>query len=199
MSDLILQEHDLGLTWVHGDEAMRRASHALVDDGRVWIIDPTDEDEAMDRVATLGEPAAVLQLLDRHNRDCAQLARRLQVPHISLPEVLPQAPFDPFWVVRRKGWNEVALDWPGRKALIVAEAVGTGPYFTVGGAAVGVHPLLRLRPPRSLARPALQHLLVGHGEGVHGRNAAVALKAALDHSRRDIPRLLIKLPFAARG
>ena len=112
MSDLILQEHDLGLTWVHR-EAMARASHALVDDERVWLIDPTDEDEALDRVAALGEPAGVLQLLDRHNRACAQVARRLQVPHIDLPEVLPQAPFDPVWVVRRKGWNEVALDWPG--------------------------------------------------------------------------------------
>lgn len=199
MSDLTLQEHDLGLTWVHHDEVMRRASHALVDDGRVWLIDPTDEDEALDRVAALGEPAAVLQLLDRHNRDCAQIARRLQVPHISLPEVLPQAPFDPVWVVRRKGWNEVALDWPGRKALIVAEAVGTGPYFAVGSSPVGVHPLLRLRPPRSLARPAIDHLLMGHGEGIHGPNAAVSLKAALDHSRRDIPRMLVKLPFAGRG
>jgi hypothetical protein len=199
MSELTFQEHDLGLTWVHGDEVMRRASHALVDDGRVWLIDPTDEDEALDRVATLGEPAAVLQLLDRHNRACSQIARRLQVPHIALPEVLPQAPFDPVWVVRRKGWNEVALDWPGRRALIVAEAVGSGPYFVVGRSAVGVHPLLRLRPPRTLARPSIQHLLLGHGEGVHGRNTAVSLKAALDHSRRDIPRLMLKLPFAARG
>jgi hypothetical protein len=198
MSDLILQEHDLGLTWVH-KETMARAAHALVDDGRVWLIDPTDEDEALDRVAALGEPAGVLQLLDRHNRDCAQIARRLQVPHIELPEVLPQAPFDPVWVVRRKGWNEVALDWPGRKALVVAEGVGTGPLFKVGKDPVGVHPLLRLKPPRSLARPAIEHLLMGHGEGVHGPNAAVALRAALDHSRRDIPRLLVKAPFLMRG
>ena len=198
MSDLILQEHDLGLTWVH-KEAMARAAHALVDDGRVWLIDPTDEDEALDRAAALGEPAGVLQLLDRHNRDCAQIARRLQVPHIALPEVLPQAPFDPVWVVRKKGWNEVALDWPARKALIVAEVVGTGPLYKVGKDAVGVHPLLRIRPPRSIARPAIEHLLMGHGEGVHGPNSAVALKAALDHSRRDIPRLLVKAPFLLRG
>ena len=198
MSDLILQEHDLGLTWVHR-EAMARASHALVDDGRVWLIDPTDEDEALDRVAALGEPAGVLQLLDRHNRACAQVARRLQIPHIDLPEVLPQAPFDPVWVVRRKGWNEVALDWPGRRALVVAEAVGTGPLYKVGPDPVGVHPLLRLRPPRSLARPAIEHLLMGHGEGVHGPNTALALKAALDHSRRDIPRLVVKAPFRLRG
>ena len=163
MSDLILQEHDLGLTWVHR-EAMARASHALVDDGRVWLIDPTDEDEALDRVAALGEPAGVLQLLDRHNRACAQVARRLQIPHIDLPE-----------------------------------AVGTGPLYKVGNDPVGVHPLLRLRPPRSLARPAIEHLLMGHGEGVHGPNTALALKAALDHSRRDIPRLVVKAPFRLRG
>ena len=40
---------------------------------------------------------------------------------------------------------------------------------------------------------------MGHGEGVHGRNTAVSLKAALDHSRRDIPRLVLKLPFTARS
>ena len=74
-----LETHDLGLTWVI-DEPFARASHALADDGRVWIVDPVDDAEALDAVAGLGEPVAVLQLLDRHNRDCAAVASRLGVP-----------------------------------------------------------------------------------------------------------------------
>ena len=50
---------------------MARASHALATEGAVWVVDPVDWPEAIDRALTLGRPAAVLQLLDRHNRDCA--------------------------------------------------------------------------------------------------------------------------------
>ena len=45
---------------------MRRTSHALVAGGRVWLTDPVDNPELEDRVRALGEPAGVLQLLDRH-------------------------------------------------------------------------------------------------------------------------------------
>ena len=44
---------------------------------------------AIERALTLGEPAGVLQLLDRHNRDCAALAARLGVPHLVAPTSLP--------------------------------------------------------------------------------------------------------------
>ncbi|HEV2076205.1 MAG TPA: hypothetical protein VGR10_08185, partial [Thermoleophilaceae bacterium] len=68
-----VEEHDLGLSWVV-EEAMERASHALADAGRVWLVDPVDVPEATERALALGRPAAVLQLLDRHPRDCAALA-----------------------------------------------------------------------------------------------------------------------------
>ena len=45
-------------------------------------------------------------------------------------------------VVQVPRWREVALWWPQRKALVVAEAVGTGRYFAVGPGPVGVHPWL---------------------------------------------------------
>ena len=80
-----IEEHASGITWVI-DEPMARASHALVDDGRVWIIDPVDDKEAMEKVVALGKPVAVFQLLDRHNRDCEAIAKRLDVPHVTQPD-----------------------------------------------------------------------------------------------------------------
>ncbi|HMJ32753.1 MAG TPA: hypothetical protein VK501_02460 [Baekduia sp.] len=189
-----IHEHALGLTWVM-DDAMQRAAHALVaDDGRVWLVDPVDDPAAMERVAALGEPAGVLQLLDRHNRDCTALAQRLGVPHFSVPDALPNGPFTPERVVRNRFWNEVALWWPQRRALIVAEALGTAPAFAVGAGPVGVHPMLRLRPPHQLKAFDAEHLLVGHGPPVHGPHTAEAIAEAIDHAWRDTPRLLLKLP-----
>ena len=64
-----LHRHDLGLSWV-SDDPLERACHALADAGRVWLIDPVDDAAALAAAAELGEPAAVVQLLDRHGRDC---------------------------------------------------------------------------------------------------------------------------------
>jgi hypothetical protein len=189
-----IHEHDLGLTWVM-DEAMQRASHAVVDDqGRVWLVDVVDDPEALERVAALGEPAGVLQLLDRHNRDNAAIAARLGVPHFRVPRALPEAPLSPQKVVQNRLWREVALWWPQRRALIVAEALGTAPAFAVGSGPVGVHPMLRLLPPHQLKAFSPEHLLVGHGPPVHGPGTATAIEDAIDHSWRDTPRLLLKLP-----
>ena len=189
-----IHQHALGLTWVM-DEAMERASHALVDDrDRVWLVDPVDDPDAMEQVAALGEPAGVLQLLDRHGRDCAALAERFGVPLFKVPAALPEAPFGSLRVVRNRLWNEVALWWPARRALVVAEALGTAPAFAVGAGPVGVHPVLRLRPPHQLKGLPAEHLLVGHGPPVHGPETTDAIAQAIDHSWRDTPRLLLKLP-----
>lgn len=72
-----VEEHERGLTWVVV-EPMQRAFHALADDGRVWLVDPLDGPE-VGAAEALGEPAGVLQLLDRHDRDCAAIAARLRV------------------------------------------------------------------------------------------------------------------------
>jgi len=176
------------------DERFARASHALADGGRVWLVDPVDEPSAMEKVAELGEPAAVLQLLDRHARDCAAIASRLGVPHVALPDALPDTPFQVVPVISWRHWKEVALWWPEREALIVAEAVGTPPMFALGTGPVGVHPGLRLTPPRVLAGYRPSHLLVGHGPPREGSQTADELAAALARSRRDIPRMLVKLP-----
>ena len=78
--------------------------------------------------------------------------------------------------------------------LLVAEALGTIPFFCAGEEPAGVHPLLRPWPPRSLRGLAPDHLLVGHGEGIHHQPAALesALQdgAAADPAlaRRALPR-----------
>ncbi len=190
-------ESALGFSWV-AEEAMTRTSHAFTADGRVWLVDPVDWPEAIERARSLGEPAAVLQLLDRHNRDCAAFAARLGVPHLVAPAAVPDSPFEVVEVKRWKRWQEVALWWPEPRVLVVAEAIGTNRFFTGGRGAVGVHLILRLTPPKPLARLEPEHLLVGHGEGVHGLDAATAIGEALRRSRRDLPRLLATLPFSAR-
>ena len=191
-------ETEFGFSWI-ADEAMTRTSHCLAAGGRVWLVDPVDWPEAIERARSLGEPAGVLQLLDRHNRDCAAMAARLGVPHLVAPRAVPDSPFEVVEVKRWKRWQEVALWWPEPRLLVVAEAIGTNRFFTGGRSAVGVHLLLRLTPPKTLAPFEPEHLLVGHGEGLHGPEAAVALCEALSRSRRDLLQLLAKLPFMLRS
>jgi hypothetical protein len=194
-----IHEHALGLTWVM-DDAMERAAHALRDDDRrVWLIDPVDDDAALERAAALGAPAGVIQLLDRHNRDCAPLAARLGVPHLRVPDQLPGTPFTAHRVVRNRLWREVALWWPARKALVVAEALGTAPAFAVGDGPVGIHPMLRLLPPNGLKAFGPEHLLVGHGAPLHGPEVAAQVDRAIARSRHDVPKLMLKLPALIRA
>jgi hypothetical protein len=164
---------------------MRRCSHALLVDGRVWVIDPLEWTEAEERIRALGEPAGVVQLLDRHNRDCAKVAERLGVPHLLLPDALP--PFEVVRTVDGPGWHERALWWPEGRVLVAADALGTANYFLARGERLAVHPILRFFPPKRLRQFAPASVLVGHGEGVHDR-AAEALQEALRTARRRLPR-----------
>lgn len=170
---------------------MERAFHALVDEGKVWLVDPLDGPE-MEAAAELGEPAGVLQLLDRHNRACAGIAARLGVPHLKVPDSVPDSPFEAIAAVRVPGWKETALWWPRRQALVVAEAIAANPMHT-GGRRLGVHLFLRAWPPRSLRGYRPRHLLLGHGPGIHGPEAATELEAAYARSRHDLPRVLLGL------
>jgi hypothetical protein len=175
---------------------MRRTSHALEVDGRVWLFDVVDWPGLDETIGELGEPAGVVQLLDRHSRDCAAVARRFGVPHHVVPHALPGTPFELRPVVRRRWWREVALWWPERRLLLVADVLGTIPFFRAGAEPAGLHPMLRLWPPRSLRGLEPEHLLVGHGEGVHHHPAA--LESALRTARRRIPRWLLGLPRVVR-
>ena len=186
-----------GFSWIV-DDPMTRTSHALAADGRVWIVDPVRHQPALERAMALGAPVAVVQLLDRHNRDCAAIAAELGAPHLVVPDTLPGTPFAVVSVREARGWREIALWWPAEKTLVVAEAVGTNPFFTAGRDPVGVHLLLRLTPPRAaLALFEPEHLLVGHGEGVHGEEASTALCTALAGARTGLVHLVPRIPAFA--
>jgi hypothetical protein len=46
-----IQRHVLGVTWVE-QSAMARAGHGLLDDGRVWLIDPYEDAIATTAIAS---------------------------------------------------------------------------------------------------------------------------------------------------
>jgi hypothetical protein len=186
-----------GIGWI-ADDLSTRTSHALAANGKVWFVDALDWEEGLERALALGEPAGVIQLLDRHDRDCAAVAQRLGVPHYFVPASAAGSPFTFVPVVRWRHWRECALWWPDTKTLVLADALGTNPFNTAGKAPLGVHLLLRLTPPRRLARLEPARILVGHGEGVH-EAAAPALRQALATSRRGLPGLLLRLPLAGRS
>jgi len=191
-----VDEQDWGFGWIAPERPqLRLTSHALLAEGGVWVVDPLEGEGVEDRIRALGEPAGVIQLLDRHTRDCAAFARRLGVRHHVVPSV-GIGPFEAIPLVQRSHWQESGLWWPERRVLVCADAFGTVPhYFALGGERIGVHPLLRLTPPRRLAHLEPEHVLCGHGEGVH-EHAAGAVLEALAHARRRLPRLLFEGPAA---
>jgi hypothetical protein len=153
----------------------------------VWIFDPIAWEPAIERIAVLGKPAGVVQLLDRHKRDCAEVATLLGVAHFAVPDhELPG--LEPIVVVDFRWWHELAVWVPSRQALVCADALGTAPYFRTPDEPLGVHPLLRLKPPRVLGRYEPQHVLCGHGAGVHGPETPAAVREALATARRRLPR-----------
>jgi hypothetical protein len=123
----------------------------------------------------------------------AALAEPLGVPLLSVPDAVPDSPFSVVRVIRNRLWREAALWWPERRALVVAEVLGTAPAFALG-AAVGVHPMVRMTPPGVLRGIDPEVLLVGHGGPVSGAAVADDVDRAIAHSRRDAPKLVLKLP-----
>ena len=184
-------EQEWGIGWIAADpQFMQRCSHALVVDRKVWLIDAVDGDGVEERVRALGEPAGVVQLLDRHRRDCATLAKTLGVPlHVTPFQLVPETPFQPLRIVRTRMWTEIALWWPEHRVLVCGDALGTAPYYRTASERLAVHPLLRFLPPQRLGGLEPAHILVGHGEGIHER-AGDALEEALGTSSRRIPKWL---------
>ena len=191
MSFRFCDEDESWFGWV-AEGRVTRTSHALAVEGGVWLVDAVAWAEAEDRARSLGTPAGVIQLLDRHNRDCAEVAARLGVPHYRVPDRV-DAPFELVRVVNLRVWRELALWWPERRVLVTADALGTTGYFTFGAERIGLHPLLRLFPPRALARLDPEVVLVGHGDGI--RDASDAFREALTAPTRRV----LRLPKRLRG
>lgn len=189
-----------GVTWIaHPEEGMQRASHALVTDGGVWLVDPVDTAELDDRIAQHGEVTGVVVLLDRHERDSAEVARRHDVPVTRPSGVtrefdaptrdesghLPGTDYEFLSVTDWPGWREVGL-WNG-ETLVVPESLGTNPFALAVGERLGFNPVARLAPPKHLAEYDPDRILVGHGQPVRD-GATPALREALANARRRLPR-----------
>ena len=182
--------------WIaHPDEGMQRASSAVVTASGILVVDPVDFDGLDVALGRLGLVAGVVQLLDRHSRDVAPVAARHAAP-VLVPRALggegERLAIDgvhELTVLAMRGWHEAALWLPDRGLLICTEAVGTAEYYLArDGDALGIHPLLRLRPPAgALAGIEPSVIAVGHGAPIV-QGAAAALAVALRRSRRDLPR-----------
>ena len=201
----VIDRFEGGVGWfAHPDETMQRASHAVESDGDLWILDPVDVDGLDDLLAEYAEPAGVVVLLDRHKRDSAAIANRHDVP-VYVPEWMDgveselDAPvqrfsgelgdFDVWRLIDNPLWQEAAL-FDG-ETLVVPEALGTASYFLAPGEELGVHPMLRVLPPKRLGEYSPDRLLVGHGAGIDER-VGDTVRKALASSRRSAPSLYLK-------
>ena len=211
-----IDRFDRGVGWIaYPEETMERASHALAvpneesDDADVWVIDPVDAPGLDDLLAEFGEVAGVVCGIDRHKRDCAAVATRHDVA-VHVPEWMTgvaeefDAPVERFGrrladtgfeAIRIRNssvppWQEVGL-FDG-ETLVVPESLGTAAYFRGDRERLGVHPLLRLTPPReALSGLNPDRVLVGHGVGVLD-DASTAVERALADSRRKAPGLYVR-------
>ena len=190
--ELRFDEFEHGLEWVPENDKLARTSHAVVAGDRVWLTDVVDGPGLDERIAALGAPAAVIQLLDRHGRDNAAVAERLGVPLHKTPLAdVEGAPFIVLPISKWRFWREIAIWLAAERILVCADALGSIGYFRAEDEPFGVHPLLRLFPPRrALGDLEPEHLLFGHGPGYHGAEAPRMLREALATSRRRLPRAL---------
>ena len=209
-TDPAFTSHDAGFTWIaHPDEDMQRASHAVVgENGGVWVVDPVDAEGLDELLAEYGEVAGVVVLLNRHKRDAAAIARRHDVS-VHVPDFmdavaqdldapvervytdLGESGFGVHELIDNAFWKEAIIYGEHDDTLVVPEALGTAEYFLVGEERVGVHPALRLKPPKRLRRFDPERVLVGHGAGIH-EDASEAIQTALSGARRRTPRLYAK-------
>ncbi|MEK6274685.1 MAG: hypothetical protein AABM30_05035 [Actinomycetota bacterium] len=187
-------EFEHGFAWSREEDRLQRTSHAIRVEGRVWLTDAVDGPGVDERIRALGEPAGVVQLVDRHKRDGATVAERLGIALHTVPFTdVPGAPFVVLPLVRRRFWRETALWFPERRILVCGDALGSLGYFRARNEPFGVHPLLRLFPPRrTFGSLEPEHILFGHGDGAHGPTAAPALREALATARRRLPRALLR-------
>ena len=198
------------LVWIaDGADPQQRASTAIRLDAGVLLVDAVDAPGLDELLAPLGRVIGVCTLLDRHRRDCGAVARRHGCP-LYVPSTLAGRgePLDLAGVQERAilaapGWNESALWLPERRLLVCADALGTTGWFRAADDdPIGVHPLLRPRPPRgALGGLDPEAVCVGHGAPLATR-AGAAVEQALRTARSGLPRAWLRaarLTAAALG
>lgn len=202
----VVDRFDRGVGWIaYPGEAMQRASHIVESEGKLWVFDPVDAEGVDDLIAEFdADVGGVVVGLARHERDAEAVAARHDAP-VYVPRWMNGVAEDAAVPVERFGdelagfaverlidnplWQE-AVFFDGA-TLLVPEALGTVAYFRSASEQLGVHPMLRLLPPRSLRQYAPERLLVGHGQGVF-EDPSRAIRTALDGSRKRAPSLYLR-------
>lgn len=194
------------LSWVaYPNEMMERASVMIDTQAGRYAIDPVDCTGLDSEIDRFGGLDGVAVIMDRHSRNARAIAARHDVPVFvpadakrisaaiggplaSLEEALEPSDFEVRWLVFNRFWEEAMLYRPTDGTLVVPETLGTASHFTTGAERIGVHPLMRIRPPRRTFRDlTLTRLFVGHGSPVlevEDDELAMTLSAA----RRRLPR-----------
>jgi hypothetical protein len=177
----------------------------LVLDAGVLVLDPVDVPGLEQELASAGHVIGVATLLDRHQRDAEQLARRLDAPRLTPRALggpgLGLSGVDERTVIARRGWHESLLWLPGRRLLYCSETLGTAPFFLASSSdRLGMHPLARAFPPRA-AFEGLEPVVMAFGHGPPlADGSAEAMREVLRTARRHLPRHWVRLlPSAVRA
>jgi hypothetical protein len=192
--------------WLLGpSDPQTRASCAVVCDAGTFLVDPVDCEGLDELLGRLPAVFGVVTLLDRHQRDAAAIAARLDAPRL-IPRVLGGEGVGIDGVEERvvfasRRWHEALLWVPDRRLLVCAEVLGTAPWdLARSGDPLGLHPFARPWPPRRAFEgidPAV--IAVGHGPPLT-EHAADAMHRVLGGARRQLPRAWLRLvPEAIRA
>lgn len=188
-----------GMTWMaHREPQMQRASHALLDDDDIWLVDPLDAGGLDEELDALGTVAGIVVLDSQHGRHADRLAVRHDVA-IHVPTCLPEdthavsdfdtpveffddeladTGFELVWErVSEPIWYEGVLYHPERRTLVIPDTLMTA-HLTVQIGRLEVVPFWRFWPPTDLADLNVERILVGHGDPVTD-NAQTALEEAV--------------------
>lgn len=204
----VLTRWEHGLTWMaHPDAQMQRASHALVANDEVWLVDPLDAADLDEEIAALGTVAGVVVLGSEHHRHADRLAARHEVS-IYLPgwfeeeakdfeapvvEFIEELADTGFRALKLKEgfWQEAGLYHPERRTLAVSDTFMTA-LFTGQEGRVELFPPARLDPPHeAFDGLAIDRLLVGHGEPVV-ENVEERIQRALAMNYRSTPGAFLR-------
>lgn len=199
----VVRRWEHGRTWMaHPEAQMQRASHALVANGEVWLVDPLDAADLDEELAALGPVAGVVLLGSEHHRHADRLAARhgvsihlpawfeedakdFEAPVVEFTDGLADTGFRAI-ELKEGFWQEAGLYHPERRTLAVSDTFMTA-LFAARTGRVELFPPARLDPPHSaLDGLAIDRLLVGHGEPVF-ENVEERIQRALAMEYRSTP------------
>ena len=196
-----LDEWKHGFGWIaKPEEKMQRTSHALVENGDVYLVDPLDAENLDQKIDEYGDVEGIILLFDRHERDSVNLAEKYGCPIFvsecfersldaevkEISDNVPGTDWEIHQVIDSMTGKEAALYNTENKTLIVADALGTTNHMRGRGEKLGMNPLYRLRPPVKLLEFEPERIFCGHGEGIQ-ENASEMMKETLENGRLKAP------------